>query len=263
MNRQGASPCLIRRNTCNTINIKGRYNMQVSTVLDKLQAFRDAAEHYRKNDNLSQVGRERALKNLKEEQHAFRQTALQSLGDAWNDVRLRFKLLELKQDMEDVKQARGWDYSALNYHTSAVKARIQSARSLQDVQKWYPDALQSGDKSLVRAVAEAGASELRVKYGREVEAEHMARMGDAKLAELLDSPVYHEVQAGADVLISDVQTLQEQHEQVKGCLYDDASFWGYPDDFDKLTEGISLTQKYDSQVATIQGDAGSGRRPIS
>lgn len=219
---------------------------QVQRVLNKLGSFQQAKDRYTSDRNLSAEGKTRALQNVEAERKAYRAEAVRALAEAWSDVRLKWDLIQLKQDIEEQKQAQAWDYTALTYLSNSVRDRVKNSLDTEDVAKWYVPLLQSGDKHTARAAAEAGAQAIRQRFGvHNIKAQELSRQGDQKLKELTDSPVYHEAYNDMQKLVKEAIDLQQTHDYIKS-QYSAGGMWDTSTDFQKAQEGISLTLGYDT-----------------
>lgn len=224
---------------------------RVERVIGKLNSFDSAKEHYLRSTDLSAEGKRKALANVEAERTALRGEAVKALAEAWDDVRLKWGILQLKNDIEEQKQGRSWDYARLSYLSDSVRERVQHASSPSDVAKWYVPMLNSGDRHIARASAEAGAQAIRSRFRTDLEGVNLALQGEQKLKELTDSPVYHEVQAGMEQLIRDAVELQDKHDFIQRQL---VNYVGLDStaDFEGAREGITITQSFDSDRAMFK-----------
>ena len=155
------------------------------------------------------------------------------------------KELKAKRLEADAKAAQAWDYPRLQYNRGKVEAQIAKAQSLGELAELYSQAARSGDLHLRRAWAEFAPGLIGARFTGDESASRgdLLRRMAGDLDSLTITDELHEVQAQEAKLAGDVVKLAEQIRAGASAV---GSNPFYPNEFERILEGVTVEEKFDS-----------------
>lgn len=222
------------------------------TIKIALDNFRSQYDQIKNNRDLSDTGRINAKKRLDVQVAAYKKDAFNSLEADWYHLRRRFKDHDQAVKDEQEKAASTWDYHRLNYQKTAVEARfIAAGHDLQAIEKLYTDYAESGDRHAARVAAETGGAILLSIFGSgNLDARALGRRMKSDIEKLTMTEDLRALdQKGQRLAVEALDMIavtRDAHQFFDG---QSNPFGGAVSDFDKLLEGVKVTQDVNPESA--------------
>src|SRR5687768_12908474 len=98
-------------------------------IQERLKSFAAALESVKRDQNLSDVGKQKQIASITATRDAYRANALQSLTSEWQSVRKSYTRLDKERRAAEEQASKNWDYARLTYLESEVRGAIQAAQT--------------------------------------------------------------------------------------------------------------------------------------
>lgn len=133
-------------------------------VSGTIAGYKSRINDYVNNRDLSEIGKQNGISSVQAEAAGQRSWALTMLKAERARLGAEFKLRKDAFTASEERAAQKWDFNRLNYHSTAIRAKIATlsaqdnvlsgTRSIDTLRNEYQAALKSGDRHLARAWAE-------------------------------------------------------------------------------------------------------------
>lgn len=225
---------------------------------EQLQAIVNKIDQISKDQNLSQAGREAALKKLAVDRANLKGSALQELGASWASLRSDYGKLQARDAELENRAGASWDYARLNYLAQTVKSKITQAEDASKLMELYNDAQNSSDFYIKRAWAEIAPQAAIERFGLNVDTGRLQN----KAARDLEGVIYHAhadelqaLKADKGKLVERAMNLQALTNTAESALINQSDInaskiYGSGTEFTRLMDGIRLKQTVDKDLIT-------------
>ena len=216
--------------------------MLYQQVAVKLRVLEQGVERIRRDAHLSDMGKERALKNLQAETEQFRSEARQALAQAWKDTREWYQEAEAQYARAENEESERWNYPKLSHERQALESRLKSVSSVEELEKLYSQVETSGVPERKRALFE-----LTPEYARSFRSGSLAKKAERSLSELTNTPEMLKAQERGSKLVERAKELKQVTEQAGNFYWKDSIFRGGVNEFTELMAGVKLSEHYESE----------------
>jgi hypothetical protein len=169
--------------------------MNAKQHLQKLNEYRSRAAAIESDGRYTNAGKEPMIQALVAEMD-------QQINRLMTDLQSEYTAMHKEYDSAAaaIGQARaeheaGWDYPRLSYVKDAIKAQVQGARDVGEVEQLYKTA--AGDNYKIKAWGEVGIGEARARFG--VEAAQIVTDAQRAAEALANTPAMLKAQQGEAV----------------------------------------------------------------
>jgi hypothetical protein len=128
--------------------------MSTRDVLTKLDWYHKQFTAIRRDEALTEAGRERQYNNLSQSYELYGFTAHKEFDMAWRQLRGEFDTLSAKRRAAAQSHEDAWSYDRLNYYKEQARADISRAASLSELEKHLRGIVDSGSREQARAYLE-------------------------------------------------------------------------------------------------------------
>lgn len=220
--------------------------MNYEQVAVKLRVFSEGRERIKRDRNLSEEGKERALKNLGSEKELFRSESLAALRGEWESTRARYTEILAERERAELEESERWNYPKLEHERNALTSRLSRARNMEELQAIYSQVESSGVPERKRALFELIPQYSGLLGTGLTSGGSLAKRAEQALEELTTTPEMRKASERGGALVKRVQELRAVTLQASDFYYPSYAF-GYENEFQSLLNGVSITEKYESE----------------
>lgn len=203
------------------------------------------------NRDLSQEAKTRLLGQLQLEAARNHSEVLADLQADWKAIRQEYKGSEARRAAAATKAAERWNWARLNYVAETVRAEVNRASNLVDLQEKYKKARAVGDDHISRVWSELAPAAAKEKFAAldALAVDRFARAAAADLEKLTYNPEIETLAAAENKLVEKAVALQAETKRVAGYYDRIASTVASPGGREILgtMSGISLKQSFNPE----------------
>lgn len=203
-------------------------------------------QQIKRDPSLSDTGREAALKKFRAGRDQFRPQAHSVLKSAWGALRARYHRLESERQALELEESKRWDYGKLGHERDTLRAKLEAAIDLGEIEAIYGQYERSGVPERRLALFEL-TPEFAVKH----KSGSLAKQAERALADLRTTPELAKNQEQGGALVQEAQALDAVTRQTSAFFGQDGGLWGSGDEFSELMTGITITQRGDPERGMI------------
>lgn len=207
--------------------------------LEKMREFATRERAVISNGDLSQEGKNQALKRLNDEKLQYKPVAVAGLKATAEKIKKEFK--QAGNNINDAIEKRdaSWKFDKLNYHAQAVGLAFENVSGVDEAVSLYDGIKNSNDKYRHRVACEIGSGVIGRRFGeRSTELRGVMRQA---LDEMLITDEIKQAQ-------EDGQKMADKLINFAGEVKTVASFYasgflGGSTEFDGVLSGVRITRK--------------------
>lgn len=215
--------------------------MNAKQHLEKLTGYNSRLVAIDQDSRYTNAGKAPMIAALREEMLKQIEALPGDLAAEYKAARVQFDKTE--QALQQARNAwrEGWDYARLNYVTESVRATVNAAHDMQDIEDAYKTA--QGDKYQIRAWNEIGAPLTHDKFGGVMAGQFLTEAKRAAEA-LSNTPEVAKAQQASDAVVKNVLGLRADTFSIADVI-GSAGFGFKSYQVEELGKSIEVSRKFD------------------
>lgn len=187
--------------------------MTAKDVLNQISEMERQIDAINKDKNLSDIGKQKQLDNLRVSYNAYHDTAAKELEKSWSE--LKTKLAENKRKTREAHQAESdsWSYDKLRYYREMAGDKLRRAQNLDEAEKLINGAVEYGSREEQRAYLES-TDAIQVRFSSHLGAGSLINKMNKRAAELTRPPELDKLELEDKQLKQDAFTLYDDTKKV-------------------------------------------------
>lgn len=187
--------------------------MTAKDILKKLSEMDVQFDAIKNDNNLTDIGKQKQLDNLRESYNAYHDTAAKELEKSWSE--LKSKIAENKRKTREAHQAESdsWSYDKLRYYREVAGDKLRRAYSLDEAEKLINTAVDYGSREEQRAYLES-TDAIQVRFASQTGSGALISSMNKRAAELSRPPELDKLEPEEQQLKRDAFTLYDDTRKV-------------------------------------------------
>ena len=214
------------------------------SALEKIQEFERKEQEVIHSGDLSQDGKARALKQIKDEKLQYKSEILSSLKSSVFRARDNFKKAENKLSQAIEESENKWSFDRLNYYARVISGEFESAEDLKVASSIYEKHKSSNNRNATESLL-SWPSIVKKRFGSSPESGDLRRVMASDLEELKKSEEVERAQREAEQAVKGLLNTVEEVKQVKSAYYKETGL-STSSEFDELLSGIRINRNFDA-----------------
>lgn len=221
--------------------------MDYEQVGVQLVVLQNGIERIKNDVHLSEMGKQRASKNLQAEIDAFRDVAHSVLSSEWKYIGKRHSELQARREEAEREESTRWNYPMLEHERKTIEPKLRSSRDATELRGVYNELSASGVPERKRALYE-----LVPEYAERHGSASLAKQANEALRELTTTEEMKRLEMDGKALIERAQNVKRSTLRASQFYSNGGANLREEEWFLEVMRGINIRERLDIERSVIQ-----------